>query len=214
MGRIQNRQTQSVHLDDPSRAITVSEDAHSLEVRGRCDDGGDEGIVSLKLADRASIQGIGKISVIKPVTLHVTLKIGSNAQHFKFSRGWTEPRTLLHLSSSQIALVNTRLLVSDHELACEDVLIDLRVLCHIQIDTKNISGKQSRRTLRIRLIAQRWYVIGRKGGYVSRIMSARQNSIEEVPWNVTYLYTKGRIHVCTQTTTAPEGRRIGSLIRR
>ena len=124
--------------DPPSCTITLSDGRATLDAQGRCDDGSDDSIVSPTLAERAALKGIGKIRAIEPVRLQVALKSGSEAASFSFSRTWTSPRTVLHLSSGQLALANVTYLVADDDLACEDILIGLPVLRHLQVDTRTL----------------------------------------------------------------------------
>ena len=122
----------------PSCNITVSDGNAWLDSQGRCDDGSDDSIVSPALAEKAVIRGIGKITAIKPVYLQVALKDGEEAQKFSFSRSWNALRTVLQLASGQLALANITYLVADSGLACEDLLIGLPVLQHLQVDTKTL----------------------------------------------------------------------------
>lgn len=147
----------------------------SIEAIGRPDDGSDESIVSSKLAEKAVLNGIGKMSKIPLVKLQVALKEGEEAKEFSFSRSWTTPRTILQLSSGPLALVNVTYLVADAQLAVEDLLIGLPILKHLGIDTKTLL--EERRDLldgadcsTIRAASS-----GLHGGQVSRLMVARLN---------------------------------------
>lgn len=173
-GRLSN----TADVDTSSCIVTVSDGLASLDTAGRCDDGSDESLVSPSLAERAAMKGIGKLSSIAPVRLQVALKKEEQeAQTFSFSRTWTAPRTILHLASGQLALVNIKFLVADDDLACEDLLIGRPVLHHLQIDTKTLL-ELSRKSLDGTDCSN----VGRltlanRGGYVSRIMVSRLNHI-------------------------------------
>lgn len=84
------------------------------------------------------LQGIGRLINIEPISLSVALKSGDEAQSFRFSRTWTCPRTVLHLSAGPLALLNIRYLIPDDDLACSDLLIGQPVLYHLKIDTKTL----------------------------------------------------------------------------
>ena len=122
----------------PSCSSTVSDGRSSHQTTGRCDGGSDAGIVSIRLAERAALQGIGKINAINPVRLNVALKSGEEPQSFSFSRSWTSPRTVLPPSSGQLSLSNVIFLVADDDLACEDLTIGLPVLQLLQVDTRTL----------------------------------------------------------------------------
>ena len=124
--------------DSSSCTINVAEHNSAIEIFGRCDDGSDDSIISPKLPESATIQGIGKMRCVTPVKLQVSLKAGDEAHSFCFSRTWTVPRTVLHLASGRLALRNITYLVADDEIACEDLLIGLSVLRHLKVDTKTL----------------------------------------------------------------------------
>ena len=117
-------------FNTPSCPVTVSDGRESITATARCDDGSDDSLVSPKLAERAAVKGIGKITAIEPVRLNVALKTGDEAQSFFVSRTWVAPRTVLQLSSGQLALANVTFLVADDDLACEELIIGLPVLRH------------------------------------------------------------------------------------
>ena len=73
-------------FDTPSCPVTVSDGRESITATARCDDGSDDSLVSPNLAERAAVQGIGKITATEPVRLNVALKTGDEAQSFSFSR--------------------------------------------------------------------------------------------------------------------------------
>lgn len=167
--------TDPVSTETPSCPITVSDGQTPLKATGRCDDGSDDSIVSPSLAECAANRGIGKINAITPVRLQVALKSETEAQTFSFSRSWTAPRTVLHLASGQLALANVTFLVADGDLACEDLLINLPVLRHLQVDTRTLL--ENNRSV---LDGADCSHVGNRtllnsGGKVSRMMIARLN---------------------------------------
>ena len=127
------RKIQKDNLGKPSCPMILSDGLASLERHGICDDGSDDTIVSPKLAETAVLKGIGKLKAITPITLSVALKSQTEAETFSFSRSWTVPRTVLQLSSGQLALTNVTFLVADNELTCEDILIGNPLLKHLKI---------------------------------------------------------------------------------
>ena len=168
----------TVNANTPSCPITVSDGRASHQATGRCDGGSDASIVSPRLAERAALQGIRKIHAINPVRLNVALKSGEEPQSFSFSRSWTSPRTVFHLSSGQLALSNVTFPVADDDLAREDLVIGLPVLQNLQVDTRSLLENN-----RAALDGVDCTDVGNptilQGGAVSRIMIARLNRIRE-----------------------------------
>ena len=161
--------------DNPSCRMTVQDIRTSLDIIGRCDDGSDETLASKEVAEKATLQGIGKLESIETVRLEVALKKEGQKATFPFSRAWTVPTTVLHLSSGRLALKNIKFLVADDDdaLACEDLLIGLPVLKHLRVDTKTLledniktlDGTDCSLTDQVR----------DKTGKLGRLMSARFN---------------------------------------
>lgn len=115
----------------------MSNGREEIDSSSRCDDGSDDSIVSSSLAEIAVAKGIGKMTSIDKLSLAVALKKknANSAQAFQFSRKWTVPRTILHLTSGNLALLNICLLVADDNLACENLFIGQPVLHHLRVDT-------------------------------------------------------------------------------
>lgn len=135
------------HLDSsPSCTIVLHDEDTSIQCQGRCDDGSDESLISPRIAEAATLQGIGKLRSIKPIVVQVALKEKDKAQTFSFSRQWTVPRLTLQLSAGPLALLNVQLLVADDDLADEDILIGRPVLAHLGVDSRSIL-EQRRATL-------------------------------------------------------------------
>lgn len=167
----------TVETETPSCPVLVSDGMASISATGRCDDGSDDSLASPTLAERAAIQGIGKIRKVNPVHIQVALKSGDDAQSFTFSRTWTIPRTVLQLASGQLALANVSFLVADDELACEELIIGLPVLRHLQVDTRTLL--ENNRSV---LDGSDCSHVGNpttrsRGGIVSRMMFARMNRV-------------------------------------
>ena len=123
----------------PDNIVTVSDGMASLKITGRCDDGCDDSIVSAEVAEKASILGIGRITKIP--MMHILLPLKQNdtkAISFQCQRTWTVPRTVLTLSSGQLALCNISYLVVDGDLTEEQMLIGLPVLQHLKVDTRTL----------------------------------------------------------------------------
>lgn len=137
-GRLSKKEKIATQNAHPSCPITVSDGQAAINAIGRCDDGSDDSTVSSSLAERAAVRGVGKITAITPVRLSVALKAGQDPETFSFSRSWTSLRTVLHLSSGQLALSNVTFLVADGDLPCEDLLVGLPVLRHLQVDTRTL----------------------------------------------------------------------------
>ena len=113
-------------------------ESSSHDCRGGSDGGSDESIMKPKTATEASKKGIGKRNNIKPVTMLVALRNRKNPDSFQFSRSYTIPRLILHLSAGQLALTKAMFLVSDDDLAEEDLLIGLPLLRHLGIDSRTM----------------------------------------------------------------------------
>lgn len=118
--------------------ITILDGRKHIQAVGCCDDGSDTSLVSPQLGEEAAQKGIGKLSSISTTTLSVALKSDKTPQTFTFSKAWTTPRTILHLTSGQMALIDVRFLVADYDLTCEDLLIGYPVFKHLQVDTRTL----------------------------------------------------------------------------
>lgn len=172
-GRVQSATTP----DASSMTVVFYDCDESISANGRADDGADERIVSARIADEAVTNGIGRIKKIKPVTMQVSLKVGSDAEKFTFSRTWTPTRIVMKLAAGPLALLNVELLVADADLAAEDVLIGLPVLRHLGVDTKTLL--EERRDLLNGMDCSSIPATEQKGlpGRVGRLMIARLNRI-------------------------------------
>lgn len=157
--------------------VTVADVLTSLETIGRSDDGSDDSVVSPKLAEAAVGQGIGRMKKIDPAKLQVALRKEDKPGVFSFSRTWTAPRVILHLSAGQLALVNMSFLVADDDLSCESMLIGLLVLKYLQVDTKTVleANRAVPNGTDCSHIGNQTVPYGE--GKVSRIMAARCNRV-------------------------------------
>lgn len=86
---------------------------------------------------------MGKFTEITPVSLRVARKKDKNPDKFTFCRTWTPPRTVIHLSAGQMALVIVTYTVSNSERTAEDLLIGLPILQHLGIDSKSLLEERS-----------------------------------------------------------------------
>lgn len=168
-GRIQ---PSSQLLASPSFQVNVMDGTESMTANGRTDDGSDESIVSSRFAEKAVLNGIGKMTKIDKVSLQVALKEDETAQSFTFSRRWTPPRTVLRLVAGPLALVNVTFLVADADLAVEDLLIGLPVLQHLGVDTKSLLENKRDVLNGTDCSTVKPHITG---GHVSRLMIARLN---------------------------------------
>lgn len=165
----------TVH-DGPAITIELAEDTSSITCVGRCDDGSDDSLVAPHVAERAVLDGIGKIKKIDPVTVSVALKKDEEAQQFSFSRTWTVPRIILSLPSGKLAMLNVCFLVADDDLACESVLVGLPLLEHMKVDTKTMLDENRDRLDGIDCGMVGNPTRGGSTGYVGRVMVARYNA--------------------------------------
>lgn len=65
----------------------------------------------------------------------VALTVKTDPTRFSFSREWNCPRTVLQLSAGHLDMLNIQYLILDNDLSCEDLLIVLPVLRHLNVDT-------------------------------------------------------------------------------
>lgn len=101
--------------------MTVSDCKTTMAINGRCDDGSDDNIASLSIAETDVLKEIGKIDTIR-LQVALTSKNAKPKIH-KFSRTWIVPSTVLNLLSERLALNNLLFLVPDDTEASEDMLI-------------------------------------------------------------------------------------------
>lgn len=172
------QQSEPTSLESPEMKIRLEDGTEFIDAVGRADDGSDESIVSRRLAEKAALDGIGKIAKIEPLVLQVALMKGDKAQTFRFSRTWTPPRTVLRLSTGPLALTNLKFFVADDELAAEEILIGLPVLRHLGVDTKTMLERDRERLDGADCSALK---SSKNGGSVSRLMIARHNRIVNTP---------------------------------
>lgn len=64
--------------------MTVSDTTSFIDVPGRCDDGSEENIASLFVAEKAVLQGIGYLELISNVELRVTFKKEEDSHEYTF----------------------------------------------------------------------------------------------------------------------------------
>ena len=137
-GRIVKHKDHNWTDRNTSCTVQLAERSASLIATGRCDDGADDTIVSPKIAQRAAIEGIGRMSRIKPVVLQVALTDGGKPQTFTMSCTWTCPRVILHLAGGKLALLNVKFLVADGDFATGDLIIGFPALRHLKVDTRKL----------------------------------------------------------------------------
>lgn len=83
----------------------------------------------------------------------------------------------MQLSSGQLALANVTFLVADDELACEDLIIGLPVLRHLQVDTRTLL-ENNRAVLDGADCSDVWNPTRfQRGGTISGMMIARLNRL-------------------------------------
>lgn len=110
-----------------------------MEATGRFDDGSDDSLASLSLAERARKQNIGTLVTTPKVTLTMPITSASHPPTtFTCSRKWIVPRTIVEVSSGNLCLLNINYMVVDGELSTEDVLIGRRILELLKIDTNTL----------------------------------------------------------------------------
>lgn len=88
--------------------MAVSGATYTLYIIGRCNDKSAESIASPAVSKKAFLQGFSFFELIPMVRLKVTFKKEEESTEYTFSRAWTVPPTVLHLSVSQLALKNIK----------------------------------------------------------------------------------------------------------
>lgn len=108
----------------------------------------------------------------------VALKEDFDAKKFTFSGSWTAPRTMLKLSAGPLALLNVEYLVTDMELAAEDLLMGLPVLRHFGVDNETLL--EDRRNLLSETDCSN-AAPNNQDGRVGRLMIARLKHFKRLP---------------------------------
>lgn len=156
-----------------SCSITVSDQTFTLNETAKCDAGGDDNLVSLRLTEAAVVKVIGRIQAIEPVSVQVALGADIKPQTFKFSRMWKVPRLTFHLAAGPMALFNF-FLVSDDDLACEDLLLGQSVLRYLGINSRALLEQQCNQQHDVSLGDFDYSESRKMLGTIGRIMLARQ----------------------------------------
>lgn len=76
-----------------------------------------------------------------PVALQAALSHKTKAERHTFSRTWIASRTVLHLATGPLALLNVEYLVFNSDRATSDLLLALPVLLHLGASTKTLLKK-------------------------------------------------------------------------
>lgn len=66
--------------------ILFQDEDETLSANGRADDRSEESIIFARIAERAVVNGIGKMTNNAPNRFQVTVKSGSDAERCKFSK--------------------------------------------------------------------------------------------------------------------------------
>lgn len=116
-----------------------------IEIICRCDDSSDDNVVSPRprVNKGAVFEGIGHRRAINLVMGQVDLRPSETAQTFVFSRLWTSPRTVLHLASGLVALLNNPFLIAGDDFSCKDMLVEDTVSQHLCMDSRTLLGNNS-----------------------------------------------------------------------
>lgn len=91
-----------------SENVEVKEGNESIHAQGCADDGSNDLIVSSHIAEKAVLNGVGKLSIISPVAPQVALKSGTATESAKRFRAWTSHRLVLILSAGAFGLLDVR----------------------------------------------------------------------------------------------------------
>lgn len=99
-------------------------------------------MVSSRLPERAVVKGIDKTTAIYLINVYVALIYEPKIMCFTFSRDWKNPQPTFHFTSGPLALLNLTPLVSDKDLACENLLVGQPVLQHFGIGSWTMPEQQ------------------------------------------------------------------------
>lgn len=95
-------------VENLSCRMTIQDVRTALDVVGRCDHGSDETLASKELAEKAIINGTGKLEAILNVSLEVVLTKKGETAELPSSRAWTLPSTIFQLSPGRRVLKKHR----------------------------------------------------------------------------------------------------------
>lgn len=87
-----------------------------------------------RIAEQATIDGIGKVKHIQPLFLQVALRDDDKPEEFTFSKPWKCPLVIINLADSNQALLNVKFLVADCYLTSVYIIIGLPVIIHLFVD--------------------------------------------------------------------------------
>lgn len=127
--------------------VTVADGLNSLNVKGRCDDGADDSLVSKGIVEKGVQMGIGHIQKIPRTEMPMPV-LGKDTAPIVIEchRAWHVPRTILHVASGALALRHIVYLVIEGELTPENLVVGRPVLSHLGVDTETLLS-QNRETL-------------------------------------------------------------------
>jgi len=165
--------------DSPRVTIDLESGISSTTITGQCDDGSDDSLASPDVANNAVLNGIGSFKKIQPVKFEVALTRDKQPQEFTFSKVWTVPRTVLHLSSGKLAVLNISFLVADDDLTAGGILIGRPVLRHMRVDTKTLLESNRDALDGIDCANVGNPTVAENRGHVSAIMSQRASEVEK-----------------------------------
>lgn len=126
--------SRKVPASSSSCPITVPDQSATLNETGSCEDGSDDNLILLYLAEAAVVKKIGRFQEIKPVSVQVALAIDTKTQTFNFSRVSKVSPLVFHLGASPLSLFNFSFLISDDDPACEYLLVGQPVLQYLGND--------------------------------------------------------------------------------
>lgn len=135
-------------------------------------------LVSPHITNKAVLDGIGSFNKIDPVRFEVALT-KYNPQSLIFSKFWTVPRTVLHLSSGKLVVLNVSFLVAGDDLTVGGILIGRPVLEHMRADTKTLL-ESNRASLNGTDCAEVGNpTVTNQNGYVSSIIKQSADTVED-----------------------------------
>ena len=161
-----------------SMDVVIEDELASMQVCGQVDDGSDDSLASPSVVHKAVLEGIGRLSKIKPVTFNLALSKNSEPEAFTFSRAWLVSRTILHLSSGRLAATNISYLVADEELTATDLIIGRPILEHMRVDTKTLIEERREGLDNIDCSTVGNPTLPARGGRISAMMLARINRVQ------------------------------------
>lgn len=84
----------------------------------------------------------------------------------------------MDLASEQLALANVTILIAENDLACDDLLIGLPILCHLLVDTRTLL-ERNHAALAANSSGVGTPAVDNRGGNVGRMMICQLHRVQQ-----------------------------------